>query len=267
MLFSARISRSPNQTLPATNPRQPSPLQDRSCLNANSAVSDSETHFPHCQQLFGRDVATPTTTPAASASLPRPSELALQASHSKNSLARESGSAASSKSLKKAIRILLHLGENGPLLSLTGFASAVRLNKTTVHGLLGALQKFPLVERNPHSDKYCLGLKFHALGALSFFGGAGATTRVPFSWSPRAAPTKPPSSPGSQNPKSSLPSDAGACTTAPPLPATTLATSATFLNGTAVGATRRKRIAFPCCSRSLSRRPRRSFHRSLRTYG
>jgi hypothetical protein len=168
MLFSARISRSPNQTLPATNPRQPSPLQDRSCLNANSAVSDSETHFPHCQQLFGRDVATPTTTPAASASLPRPSELALQASHSKNSLARESGSAASSKSLKKAIRILLHLGENGPLLSLTGFASAVRLNKTTVHGLLGALQKFPLVERNPHSDKYCLGLKFHAFGALSF---------------------------------------------------------------------------------------------------
>jgi len=73
----------------------------------------------------------------------------------------------SSKSLQKAIRILLHLGENGPDMSLTQFASALRLNKTTVHRLLRALQKFHLVERNPHSEKFRLGLKFHALGARS----------------------------------------------------------------------------------------------------
>jgi len=88
-------------------------------------------------------------------------------SHSKSSLARQPRSAASSKSLQKAIRILLHLGENGPDMSLTQFASALRLNKTTVHRLLRALQKFHLIERNPHSEKYRLGLKFHALGARS----------------------------------------------------------------------------------------------------
>jgi DNA-binding IclR family transcriptional regulator len=83
----------------------------------------------------------------------------------KHSLVRQSRSAASSKSLQKAIRILLHLGENGPERSLTEFSSALRLNKTTVHRLLRALQKFHLVERNPHNEKYRLGLKFHALGA------------------------------------------------------------------------------------------------------
>jgi DNA-binding IclR family transcriptional regulator len=82
-------------------------------------------------------------------------------------LARQPRSAASSKSLQKAIRILLHSGENGPDMSLSQFASALRLNKTTVHRLLRALQEFHLVERNPHSEKYRLGLKFHALGARS----------------------------------------------------------------------------------------------------
>jgi DNA-binding IclR family transcriptional regulator len=82
-------------------------------------------------------------------------------------LARQPRSAASSKSLQKAIRILLHLGENGPDMSISQFASALRLNKTTVHRLLRALQEFHLVERNPHNEKYRLGLKFHALGARS----------------------------------------------------------------------------------------------------
>ena len=88
-------------------------------------------------------------------------------SHSKNSGARHSHSAASSKSLQKAIRILLHLGENGPDMSRPQFASALGLNKTTVHRLLCALQRFHLVERSPHREKYCLGLQFHTLGVRS----------------------------------------------------------------------------------------------------
>jgi hypothetical protein len=35
-----------------------------------------------------------------------------------------------------AIRILLHLGEDGPDMSLTQVASALRRNESTAHGLL-----------------------------------------------------------------------------------------------------------------------------------
>ena len=65
------------------------------------------------------------------------------------------------------MRILLHLGENGPELGLTQLSSNLGLNKTTVYRLLGAMQKFHLIERNPFNEKYHLGLKFHELGARS----------------------------------------------------------------------------------------------------
>jgi len=73
----------------------------------------------------------------------------------------------SSKSLQKAMRILLHLGSNGPELSLTQLSSALALNKTTAYRLLAAMQKFHLIERNALNGKYRLGLKFHELGARS----------------------------------------------------------------------------------------------------
>jgi len=75
------------------------------------------------------------------------------------------GQAGSSKSLQKALRILLHMGENGPALGVTQIASGLSLNKTTVHRLLHAMEKFELIERNPESDRYRLGLKLYELGA------------------------------------------------------------------------------------------------------
>ncbi|MGB0034628.1 MAG: IclR family transcriptional regulator [Candidatus Acidiferrales bacterium] len=72
--------------------------------------------------------------------------------------------AGSSKSLQKALRILLHIGQNGPELGVTRLASALNLNKTTVHRLLNAMQKFELIEKNPDSERYRLGLKLHELG-------------------------------------------------------------------------------------------------------
>jgi IclR family KDG regulon transcriptional repressor len=77
---------------------------------------------------------------------------------------RGNGALGSSKSLQKALRILLHLGQHGPELGVTQVASALSLNKTTVHRLLNAMENFELIEKNPDSERYRLGLKLHDLG-------------------------------------------------------------------------------------------------------
>jgi len=69
-----------------------------------------------------------------------------------------------SKSLQKAIRILLHMGQYGPELRISEIAASLRLNKTTVYRLLGAMEKFDLIQRDPEGEKYRLGLKLHDLG-------------------------------------------------------------------------------------------------------
>jgi len=70
----------------------------------------------------------------------------------------------SSKSLQKALRLLLHLGEYGPEMSISQLAGELDLNKTTVFRLLNAMQKFELIEKNPANEKYRLGLRLHELG-------------------------------------------------------------------------------------------------------
>ena len=70
----------------------------------------------------------------------------------------------SSKSLQKALRILLHVGESDSDMGVTQLASALNLNKATVHRLLKAMEKFALIEKNPESEKYRLGLKLLELG-------------------------------------------------------------------------------------------------------
>jgi len=55
-------------------------------------------------------------------------------------------------------------GDHGPALGVTQLASGLSLNKTTVHRLLNAMEKFDLIERNPEGDRYRLGLKLHELG-------------------------------------------------------------------------------------------------------
>lgn len=77
---------------------------------------------------------------------------------------RGSAAPGSSQSLQKALRILLHVGRNGPELGITRLASALSLNKTTVYRLLNAMEKFELIEKNPDTERYRLGLKLHELG-------------------------------------------------------------------------------------------------------
>ena len=78
--------------------------------------------------------------------------------------AKRRTSAGASKSLQKAMRILFHMGQNGPEMGITQLALALSLNKTTVHRLLNAMEKFELIEKTPDSDRYRLGLKLHELG-------------------------------------------------------------------------------------------------------
>lgn len=70
----------------------------------------------------------------------------------------------SSKSLQKALRILLHMGHHGPDAGVTQLASALGLNKATVYRLLSTMEKFGLIERNEETERYRLGLGLHHLG-------------------------------------------------------------------------------------------------------
>ncbi|MGB2623609.1 MAG: IclR family transcriptional regulator [Candidatus Acidiferrum sp.] len=84
---------------------------------------------------------------------------------SRTKISRNRAAAGSSKSLQKALRILLHLGDCGPEMSITQISYDLALNKTTVHRLLAAMQNFHLIEQNPLNEKYRLGLKFHELAS------------------------------------------------------------------------------------------------------
>ena len=70
----------------------------------------------------------------------------------------------SSKSLQKALRILLHIGQNGPEMGITQLAAALSLDKATVHRLLNAMEKFGMIEKNADNERYRLGLRLHELG-------------------------------------------------------------------------------------------------------
>jgi IclR family transcriptional regulator, KDG regulon repressor len=70
----------------------------------------------------------------------------------------------SSKSLQKALRILVYMGEQAPEAGVTQLASELGLTKATVHRLLNAMERFELIERNAESERYRLGLKLHQLG-------------------------------------------------------------------------------------------------------
>lgn len=76
-------------------------------------------------------------------------------------LERNSGS---SKSLQKALRILVYMGEQAPEAGVTQLSSELGLTKATVHRLLNAMERFELIERNAESERYRLGLKLHQLG-------------------------------------------------------------------------------------------------------
>jgi DNA-binding IclR family transcriptional regulator len=70
-----------------------------------------------------------------------------------------------SKSLQKALRILLYMGERAPEAGISQLAAELGMPKGTVHRLLNTMERFELIERNAESERYRLGLKLHQLGS------------------------------------------------------------------------------------------------------
>ena len=70
-----------------------------------------------------------------------------------------------SKSLQKALSILVYMGEQAPEAGVTQLATELGLTKSTVHRLLHAMERFELIERNAETERYRLGLKLHQLGS------------------------------------------------------------------------------------------------------
>jgi DNA-binding IclR family transcriptional regulator len=68
------------------------------------------------------------------------------------------------KSLGKAFRILTCLSGPDKELGLSAIASRLNLNKTTVFRMLSVMQGLGVIERNPETGKYRLGLKLFELG-------------------------------------------------------------------------------------------------------
>ena len=77
---------------------------------------------------------------------------------------RPKNDSGSSKSLQKAMRILVYMGEQSPEAGVTQLASELGLTKGTVHRLLNAMERFELIEKNSESERYRLGLKLYQLG-------------------------------------------------------------------------------------------------------
>jgi DNA-binding IclR family transcriptional regulator len=99
---------------------------------------------------------------------------------SRKPLSPDDGESGASKSLRKAMRILLHLGENGPEMAISQISFDLAINKSTVYRLLTAMQKFHLIEQNPLNEKYRLGLKFHELGSRSLHARSLQSEARPF---------------------------------------------------------------------------------------
>lgn len=68
------------------------------------------------------------------------------------------------KSLQKALRILVYMGEQAPEAGVEELADELGLHKATVHSLLNTLERFNLIERDVETERCRLGLKLHQLG-------------------------------------------------------------------------------------------------------
>jgi len=71
----------------------------------------------------------------------------------------------SGRSLQQALRVLVYMGEQAPETDVNELAARLDLSKTTVHRLLHTLERFDLIERDAHSERFRLGLKLHQLGS------------------------------------------------------------------------------------------------------
>lgn len=68
------------------------------------------------------------------------------------------------QSIERAIRIMEELATEKEGLGVTELSQRVQLHKSTVHRILNTLLLYGYVERNPHTERYRLGMKLLYLG-------------------------------------------------------------------------------------------------------
>ena len=71
------------------------------------------------------------------------------------------------QSVERAVGILELFGPDRPFLGITEMAELMGLGKTTVHGLVKTLCGLGMLQKDPDSSKYQLGLKLLELGHVS----------------------------------------------------------------------------------------------------
>ena len=69
------------------------------------------------------------------------------------------------QSIKRAVDIL-RLFENNTLLRITDISNMTGLHKSTVFGIINTLKQLGLLDQDPESGLYCLGLELYRLGML-----------------------------------------------------------------------------------------------------
>lgn len=71
------------------------------------------------------------------------------------------------RAVERSLTILEALaGEQGRPKGITEIAQKIKLGKSTIHRLLGTLQEKGYVQKDPHTEKYKLGLKFIEMGNI-----------------------------------------------------------------------------------------------------
>jgi DNA-binding IclR family transcriptional regulator len=68
------------------------------------------------------------------------------------------------QSVEKAIEILFAFTENEPILGISDLSTKLDINRSTVHHLVQSLLPSGLIEQDPHSRKYRLGIRTIELG-------------------------------------------------------------------------------------------------------
>ncbi len=69
--------------------------------------------------------------------------------------------------LDRALAVLQVVGQHGPDVTLVQLSEKLKLHKSTAHRLIMVLERHRLIEKNPASGGYRLGLKLFELGTLA----------------------------------------------------------------------------------------------------
>jgi DNA-binding IclR family transcriptional regulator len=80
------------------------------------------------------------------------------------------------RSVTNALAVLEAFSAERPELGVTELSQALGLGKSTVHRLLASLAARGYVRKNPHTERYCLGLKTFEVGARA--AGRGAVREI-----------------------------------------------------------------------------------------